>query len=71
MARRGPLSAAHRAAISRGLKAYHAKRKGGSSSGNGVKMFQTDRGTMITREEAARIMFGSSGKPFSRKRRGR
>jgi hypothetical protein len=107
MAKRGPLSAAHKAAISAGLKRYHAGRgssSGGSSGGGGrrsaastpktktasvappkvskasgksgsskppaiEKINKPQRpviqnistGKPISREEAARIMFGSAG----------
>lgn len=62
MARRGPLSAAHKAAISAGLKRYHANRKaGGSGSSSKPKILNIDTGRGISREEAARIMFGSAG----------
>lgn len=62
MARRGPLSAAHKAAISAGLKRYHAARRGGGSGGKSKPaIINIDTGKKISREEAARIMFGSAG----------
>lgn len=65
MARRGPLSASHKAAISAGLKRYHAARRagsGGSSKVGGPKnTINIDTGKTISREAAARIMFGSRG----------
>lgn len=68
MAKGKPLSAAHKAAISAGLKRYWAtKRSGGSGSGSSGKQRAIQHlksngsvGT-ISREEAARIMFGSAG----------
>jgi len=64
MAKGKPLSAAHKAAISAGLKRYWATKNGsGSGSGGGkqraIKHLETGR--VISREEAARIMFGSAG----------
>lgn len=65
MAKGRPLSAAHKAAISAGLKRYWATKNGtgsGSSGGGktrGVQHIETGR--LISREEAARIMFGSAG----------
>lgn len=64
MAKGKPLSAAHKAAISAGLKRYWAtKRAGGSGSGGGKKRViqHIETGRPISREEAARIMFGSAG----------
>ncbi len=65
MAKGRPLSAAHKAAISAGLKRYWATKKGsgGGSSGGGNtrKAVDIETGRMISREEAARIMFGSAG----------
>jgi hypothetical protein len=62
MARRGPLSAAHKAAISAGLKRYHANRKsGGSGKSSKPAILNIDTGRAISREDAARIMFGSAG----------
>lgn len=66
MAKGRPLSAAHKAAISAGLKRYWAAKKGsgsGSSGGagktRGIQHIETGR--LISREDAARIMFGSKG----------
>lgn len=62
-----PLSAAHKAAISAGLKRYHASRRagsgGGSSSGKAKKpaILNVDTGKPISREAAALIMFGTRG----------
>ena len=63
MAKRGPLSPAHKAAISAGLKRYHAARKGGSASGSSAKpkIINIDTGRAISREEAAVRMFGTAG----------
>lgn len=65
MARRGPLSAAHKAAISAGLKRYHAARRSGSggSSGKANKptIINISTGSPISREEAAVRMFGTAG----------
>lgn len=62
MARRGPLSAAHKAAISAGLKRYHANRKsGGTGKSSKPAIINISTGSAISREEAARIMFGSAG----------
>jgi hypothetical protein len=64
MAKGKPLSAAHKAAISAGLKRYWAtKRAGGSGSGGGKQraIQHIETGKIISREEAARIMFGSAG----------
>lgn len=63
MARRGPLSASHKAAISAGLKRYWAGRRGGSSSGSKAKasIINIDTGKGISREEAAIRMYGSAG----------
>lgn len=65
MAKGKPLSAAHKAAISAGLKRYWATKKGsgsGSSGGGKVRPIQhIETGRVISREEAARIMFGSKG----------
>jgi len=63
MAKRGPLSAAHKAAISAGLKRYHASRRNssGGASGTAKATFNIDTGQNISREEAARRMFGSAG----------
>lgn len=66
MGRRGPLSAAHKAAISAGLKRYWAGRKGSGSAGGGGSATKTIQNVSnsfkpISREEAARIMFGSKG----------
>ena len=58
MARGKPLSAAHKAAISAGLKRYWAAKNGGGS-GRAIQHIET--GKTISREEAARIMFGSAG----------
>lgn len=67
------LSPAHRAAISAGMKRYWAgKRSGsGSSSGGSGTAHHIETGRAISREEAARIMFGSSGVPPKRKAGGR
>ncbi len=65
MAKGKPLSAAHKAAISAGLKRYWAAKKGGGSGSSGggktrgIQHIETGR--VISREEAARIMFGSAG----------
>lgn len=62
MAKGKPLSAAHKAAISAGLKRYWASKKSsgsGGSNGRGVQHIETGR--LISREDAARIMFGSAG----------
>jgi len=62
MARGKPLSAAHKAAISAGLKRYWAaKKSGGSGGSNGRKIQHIETGRTISREEAARIMFGTAG----------
>lgn len=65
MPRGKPLSAAHKAAISAGLKRYHASKRGGSRTpGNAGKFKEIrsiDTGKSISREDAARIMFGSAG----------
>lgn len=62
MARRGPLSAAHKAAISAGLKRYHANRKaGGSGKSSKPAIINIDTGRAISREEAAIRMFGTAG----------
>lgn len=101
MARGKPLSAAHKAAISAGLKRYWASRSGGSSSGGSSKrsspvsfipgpfpktvpaksrgksgsskppvidkigapkpIMNISTGKPISREEAAKIMFGTKG----------
>lgn len=65
MAKGKPLSAAHKAAISAGLKRYWStKRAGGSGSGSSGKqraIQHIETGKTISREEAARIMFGSAG----------
>lgn len=67
MARR-PMSAAHKAAISAGLKRYWATRRasegpknpGGGSTSSGEKTsFNISTGQQITREAAAMIMFGA------------
>jgi hypothetical protein len=58
------LSAAHKAAISAGLKRYHASKRGSSGSGGGStkrKILNIDTGKAISMEDAARIMFGSKG----------
>lgn len=60
MAKRGPLSAAHKAAISAGLKRYHAS-KGSGSSGKAKTSLNVDTGKQISRGAAAAIMFGSAG----------
>jgi hypothetical protein len=61
MARGKPLSAAHKAAISAGLKRYWAtKNSGGSGGASGRKTQHIETG-MISREDAARIMFGTAG----------
>lgn len=72
MPRGKPLSAAHKAAISAGMKRYWAtKRAGGGSSGGSRTRSIGDRinaprpiqhletGKIISREAAAAIMFGS------------
>jgi hypothetical protein len=63
MPRGKPLSAAHKAAISAGLKRYHAGRRGGSSGGLAKRpsIINIDTGKAISREEAARRMFGTKG----------
>lgn len=61
MPRGRPLSAAHKAAISAGLKRYHAARRAGSSNSNTRTTLNIDTGKQISREEAALIMFGSAG----------
>lgn len=65
MARGKPLSAAHKAAISAGMKRYWASKRGGSGSSSGgggkSKIYSIDTGSAISREEAARIMFGTKG----------
>jgi hypothetical protein len=62
MARGKPLSAAHKAAISAGLKRYWAtKNSGGSGGASGRKTQHIETGKMISREDAARIMFGTAG----------
>jgi hypothetical protein len=62
MARGKPLSAAHKAAISAGLKRYWATKKSGGSGGSSGRGIQhIDTGKFISREDAARIMFGSKG----------
>jgi len=64
MAKGRPLSAAHKAAISAGLKRYWATKNGsGSGSGGGKQRAIQHIGTggTISREDAARIMFGSKG----------
>jgi len=62
MAKGRPLSAAHKAAISAGLKRYWASKKGGGSGSGGTRTaLHIETGRQISREEAARIMFGSVG----------
>lgn len=57
------MSAAHRAAISAGMKRYWANKKGGNSSvGNSANfknIVNIDTNRVISREEAAKIMFGT------------
>lgn len=58
------MSAAHRAAISAGMKRYWASKKGSSSEkgGSSLKLndiVNIDTGKVISREEAAKIMFGT------------
>ena len=57
-----PLSAAHKAAISAGLKRYWASRSGsgGGKQTHFPSIINGKVGT-ISREDAARIMFGSKG----------
>lgn len=72
MAKGKPLSAAHKAAISRGLKAYWSKRKGQGSEATVRRSddtVQTDTGTRITRDNAAAIMFGSNWRGAGKKKR--
>jgi hypothetical protein len=59
--RRGPLSAAHKAAISAGLKRYWSARKGSAGGAKKPSIINIDTNKPISREEAARIMFGSKG----------
>lgn len=65
MAKGRSLSPAHKAAISAGLKRYWANKKGTGSGGSGggktrgIQHIETGR--LISKEEAARIMFGSAG----------
>lgn len=65
MAKRGPLSAAHKAAISAGLKRYWAGKKSSRSGSGGVakkpSIINIDTNKPISREAAAAIMFGSRG----------
>lgn len=62
MAKGKPLSAAHKAAISAGMKKYWAGKRGGSSGGKSKPaIINIDTGKAISREEAARRMFGSAG----------
>ena len=57
-----PLSASHKAAISAGLKRYHAGRRSGSSgSQSKPAIINIDTGKPISREAAAVIMFGTAG----------
>ena len=56
-----PLSAAHKAAISAGLKRYHATRRANSGGGGSKTTFNIDTGGQISREEAAIRMFGTAG----------
>lgn len=60
MAKGRPLSAAHKAAISAGLKRYWAS-KGSGSGGKQRAIQHIETGKTISREDAARIMFGSKG----------
>lgn len=56
------MSASHKAAISAGLKRYHASRRSGSGgSRKKPAIINIDTGKAISREDAARIMFGSAG----------
>lgn len=62
MAKRGPMSAAHKAAISAGMKRYWAGKKGSSSGSSASKgILNIDTGKTISREEAAIRMFGAAG----------
>jgi hypothetical protein len=68
MAKGRPLSAAHKAAISAGLKRYWANKKGsgsgggsGQRSGGHIQSLVGGKVGTISREDAARIMFGSKG----------
>lgn len=55
MAKGRPLSAAHKAAISAGLKRYWASKRGDSQP----TVTNVTTGRAISREEAAQIMFGT------------
>lgn len=61
MAKRGPLSAAHKAAISAGMKRYWATKSAGGSSSSSRPIQNIDTGGTISREAAALVMFGSAG----------
>lgn len=62
MAKGRSLSAAHKAAISAGLKRYWAgKRAGGSGAKPKQKIINIDTGKAISMEEAAVRMFGTAG----------
>jgi hypothetical protein len=62
MAKGRPLSAAHKAAISAGLKRYWAgKRSGGSGGSSRPTIINIDTGKAISREEAAIRMYGTAG----------
>ena len=67
---RKPMTAAHKAAISAGLKRYWATKRA-STPIKSEKTFATDKGTRITQSQAALIMFGSKGAPKRRKKRNR
>lgn len=58
-----PLSAAHKAAISAGMKRYWAGKKGGGggTSSSRPAIINIDTGKAISREEAAVRMFGTAG----------
>lgn len=67
-----PLSASHKAAISAGLKRYHASRRASAapkkpSAAPGVMNIST--GKLISQEEAALIMFGTRKATATKKKR--
>jgi hypothetical protein len=61
MAKGRPLSAAHKAAISAGMKRYWATKSAGGGSARHATSQHLETGKQISRADAARIMFGSAG----------
>jgi hypothetical protein len=64
MAKGRPLSAAHKAAISAGMKRYWATRRAGSGGSSAERKLANtsqhlETGKQISRADAAAIMFGS------------